>query len=386
MGQRKEELTIKYWSPHGRQEETTFHCNNTKIDFVMRAAKKVDLSDLSRCQNLENLDLSHNMLEELNLTPLSECLQIKELHLESNHLSKLDLWPLRENLNLQFLDVSENRLQGLDLTPVIQNVRTKMDSSVVVTVDNIFRFVYTREELSKRFEVLRTDGMSWKIPPVIIWSMYSDMVEKYDWAQLKERILFVMRKMESIYWYGAQRGLLQGLELGVIGGFDGDPLLLLDNAVSKMSFDDAQQAIFDTTVSLVQEQLESQGPALFFDVEGMKNTSASKLIPLIVDRRHEEIENLYLPIKGSKVDLRPLWLTHYGFNILDAADMRFITDLEGFDNLRMSFQEIGLDIVSKKVSSFPEYGESDYSESMRKHIFDFVREKELIDQMIQDVI
>lgn len=381
-----EEIIIKYWSPHGRQEETKFSCNHTKIDFVMRAAKKVDLSDLSRCQGLKNLDLSHNMLEELNLSPLSDCQQIEEIHLESNHLSKLDLWPLQENLNLQFLDISENRLQGLDLTPVIQHVRTKMDSSVVVSVDNIFRYVYARAELSKQFEVLRTDGMSWPIPPVIMWTLYSEMVKKFDWAQMKERIILALRKMKPIHWYGAQRGLLQGLGLGIIGGYDGDPNLLLDTAVATMSFDEAKQAVFDATVNLVQKQLEGSGPALFFDVEGMKKTSASKLIPLVVDRRQEEIENLRLPVKGSKVDLRPLWLTHYGFNILDAADMRFTTDLDGLSNLQLRFQEIGLDLAIKKVTSFSEQCECDYSESMQKHIFDFVKEKELIDQMIQEAI
>jgi len=261
-----------------------------------------------------------------------------------------------------------------------------MDSSVVVSVDNIFRFVYTRDELSKRFEVLRTDGMSWKMPPVIMWTMYSDMVGKYDWAHLKERITLTLRKMNPVYWYGAQRGLLQGLGLEVIGGFDGDPLLLLDNTVTKMTYDDARQAIFDRAVSLVQEQLERGGPALFFDVEGMKNTSASKLIPMIVDRRQEEIDNLSLPVKGSKVDLRPLWLTHYGFNILDASDMRFATDFEGLETLQSSFNELGLVLETQKVTSIPTHCESDYSASMQKHIFDFVREKELTDQMIQDVI
>ena len=381
-----EEITIKYWSPHGRQEETKFQCDNTKIDFVMRAAQRIDLSDLSRCYNLETLDLSHNMLEELNLSPLSMCSTIKEINLEGNHLKTLDLWPLRENIKLAYLNVSDNRLQRLDLTSLIQHVCTRIDSSVVISVDNILRFVYTRNEISKRFEVVRTDGISWSIPPVIMWHLYSEMKENYRWAQIKERIFLALSQMESIHWYGAQRGLLQGLNLAFIGGYDGDPHLLLANAAVEMSFDEARQAIFDTTVKLVQEQLEESGPTLFFDVEGMKNTSASKLIPLIVDRRQEEIETLSLPVKGSKVDLRPLWLTQYGFNILDAADMRFTTDIEGLENLRSSFNEIGLDLETKKVSSIPEYCASNYSESMQKHIFDFVREKELIDQMIQDVI
>ena len=73
-----EEITIKYWSPHGRQEETKFQSDHTKVDFVMRAAQRVDLSDLSRCHKLMKLDLSHNMLEDLNLSPLATCMTLNE--------------------------------------------------------------------------------------------------------------------------------------------------------------------------------------------------------------------------------------------------------------------------------------------------------------------
>ncbi|MBE0526473.1 MAG: hypothetical protein IH631_05990, partial [Candidatus Thorarchaeota archaeon] len=229
------EITIKYWSPHGRQEETKFQSGHTKIDLVMRAAHRVDLSDLTRCNNLIKLDLSHNMLEELDLFPISGCSSIQEINLQSNHLTGLDLWPLRNCTKLESIDVSENRLHGLDLTPIFHDTQVRMDSSVVVSADCILRYILTREELAKQFLLFRPDGASWSVPPVVIWNLYSEMTQLYDWAHLKERIIFALQRMVPMQWYGAQRGFLHGLGIQEIAGFDGNPRDLLDNAVMKMS-------------------------------------------------------------------------------------------------------------------------------------------------------
>ena len=369
-----EEITIKYWSPHGRQEETKFQCSHTKIDFVMRAAQRVDLSDVARCTDLEKLDLSHNMLEELDLTPVSGCALLEEINLQSNHLTKLDLWPLRANNKLVSIDVSENRLHGLDLTPIFLDTKVRMDSSVVVSADNILRYVFTRDELVQQFQLLRPDGANWAVPPVVIWNMYSEMTKRYDWAHLKERIVTVLQKMSPIQWYGAQRGLLQGLDFSMLDGFDGDPRLLIDNAVSKMSFAEAQQAIFDSAVKLLEEQLQKDGPTLFLDIEDMRETSASKLIPLIVEKREDEVEKSTLLVKGSKVFLRPLWMTHYGFKILSASGMGLTTDLEGLETLRKRFDELELELRIQKVTVAKDVYDGTTSKGMQKHVFDLMRE------------
>ena len=368
-----EEITIKYWSPHGRQEETKFQCGHTKIDLVMRAAQRVDLSNLVRCRDLQKLDLSSNMLDVLDLSPLSGCSSLEEIYIRSNHLTELNLWPLKDNARLVFIDITENRLHGLDLTPIFLNTGVRMDSSVVVTADNILRYVFTKDEMVNQFQLLRSDGASWAVPPVVIWNMYTDMMERYEWAHVKERIETVLQRMSFLKWYGAQRGLLQGLDISMLGGFDGDPSLLIDSAVMKMSHEEARQEIIDTAVKLIEKQLHQDGPTLFLDVENMRETSASKLIPLIVEKRKHEVENTTLLVKGSKVFLRPLWLTHYGFNILSASEMGLTTDLEGLEKLRESFDELEIEIATEKVTVVKDVYQGNASLSMQKHVFDLIR-------------
>ena len=136
----------------------------------------------------------------------------------------------------------------------------------------------------------------------------------------------------------------------MMAGYDGDPNNLLDLAVMKMSFEEAQQVIIDQAVQLIERQLNEGGPTLFLDIEKMQKTSASKLIPMIVEQRKHELENSTVLVKGSKVFLRPLWLTHYGFKILSATGMGMTTDLEGLHYLKTSFNELDMELSIEKVT------------------------------------
>ncbi len=368
-----EEITIKYWSPHGKQEETKFQSGHSKIDLVMRAAKRVDLSDISKCSKLKKLDLSRNMLEELDLSPISGCTSIQEINLQSNHLTTLNLWALKECIELRYVDVSENLLHGLDLTPIFLETRVRMDSSVVVSADNMLRYVFTKEELVKQFQLFRPDGAPWTVPPVVIWNMYNEMTKRFDWSELKERIDCVLQRMSKDQWYGAQRGLLHGLGIPEIAGIDCDPHMLLELTDDKLSFEDARQAIFDRAIQILEWQLNDDGPTLFLDIEKMRKTSASKLIPLIVEQRKQELENSTILVKGSTAFLRPLWLTHYGYKILLATGMGLTTDLEGLDRLRKSFGELDLELATQKVTVAKDTYEGKASRGMQRHVFDLIR-------------
>ena len=89
------------------------------------------------------------------------------------------------------------------------------------------------------------------------------MVAYQDWADIKERIDFVLHYMSPLDWYGAQRGLMEGLDIPMLGGFDGNPELLLENTISKMSYEEARQSIFDTVVKLIEQQLHEDEQEFF---------------------------------------------------------------------------------------------------------------------------
>jgi hypothetical protein len=367
------DLTIRYWSPHGRQEETKFQRNDTKIDLAMRAAKRVDLSDIQKCTGLEKLDLSFNMLDDLDLSPLASSSLLQEIQVQNNHLTNIDLWPLANCANLKEIDISDNRIRGLDLTPVFLMATVRMDSSAVISADSILHYVFTREQLCDKFKLIRSDKAPWTAPPVIMWVPYRELERKYDWPEIRQRIASLLDKIPKEKWFAAQRGLLSGFGMDELAGFDGNPANLLEDARNDISYRDARQAIFDTTINAIESQIERGGPTLFLDTERMSKTRASKLIPLIVERRQSEIENASITTRGRKVLLEDLWLTHYGYQILKALKLGLITDNEKLSLITEGFEELGMTTRIVKAGETSRSVTSFISESMRSYVMQLVQ-------------
>jgi len=339
----------------------------------MRAAKKIDLSDIHKCAKLQILDLSHNMLDELDLKALAGCSSINELRIQSNHLTSLDLWPLVDCIGLRELDLSENRLHSIDISPIFLRSRVRLDSSVVIYADSPLRYIFTREELAERFRLVRPDSAPWTASPVIIWSAYSDISRKIEWVEIKKRIDFLLRDLAPEQWYSAQRGLLNGLGMTELSGFDGDPKMLLEGTEDCNSFREANHIIFDNAVRLLEKQIDNDGPTLFLDIDKMRKTSASKLIPKIVERRTNEVETTVIPRTGSKVFLESLWMTHYGFQILEAANIGLVTTLESFNSIRDSFDEVGMTIETHESSTPQPADLHNISGGMHNHVLAIIR-------------
>ena len=135
----------------------------------------------------------------------------------------------------------------------------------------------------------------------------------------------------------------------------------------------ARNAIYDRTLELLENQLTNEGPTLFLEVERMKNTRASKLIPQIIELRKEEINNITLQIKGSRIFLRPLWLTHYGLTILKAMGMGLTTNSEGLAKIKSSFEELDLSIQTKEVKVIQPSYSGHGSSRMQHFVFNYIR-------------
>ena len=367
-----EEITIRYWSPHGRQEETKFRSDDKKIDLTMRAAKRVDLTNLQKCTTLVALNLANNMLEELDLSPLSGNQTLVEIHLENNHLPSLDLWPLSSCKSLSRLNLTQNRFPALDLTPVLASSYVLLDSSVVISSDNILRYLLTTNELAERFLLVRPDRAPWTAPPVLMWVSYETLAKKIGWSEIRDRILTVLDQITKNDWYAVQRGLLIGLGMEELAGFDGDPAKLLDNTTESMDYETAKRAIFDSAVELLDEQISNNGPTLFLETEPMKETRASRLIAKIVEARRREIENTTVLTKGSTSLMNALWLTHYGYKILRALEVGVRHFGVAIEEVKRSLEDIGLSLMTREVDSLETVDIEEpvvCSQSMRDFVF-----------------
>jgi hypothetical protein len=369
------EINIRYWGHMGRQEETKFRCSDHKIDMMMRAAQRIDLSELVNCTELEVLNLSTNMIEEIDFTPLSNSTTITSILLENNRLKILDLWPLANCQSLRLLDFKSNQLSSVDLTPVFLRANIELDSSVVISADYMLRFALTGEQLKNRFLLVRPDRAPWTATPVIIWNRYETLSKSFQWSEISDRIHAILDQVRDKDWFGIQRGLMMSFSLDDLAGYDGDPRDLLSATTPDMNYESARNAVFERAVELIDHQIESGGSTLFLDTEAMKTTKASKLIPKIIEARNREMENTVVPTKGSVALMNSLWMTHYGFKILQALDVGTQHYGDGLHQMRESLDDLGFDLKTEEVASISSTKISDpirASPSLKKHILHIV--------------
>lgn len=372
------EIIIKYTSPHGRQEERSFNSDASVIDLRMRAAMTIDLSELAECDRIETLDVSHNLVESIDMGPLQESQTLKRLLLQDNRLTNLDLWPLVNCSDLRMVDACSNRLRTLDITPVFTCEEMRTDSTVVLTADSILKYVTSPEDLKKRYHSVRTDRSTWTATPIIIWIDYPELIRRFGWKVVINRIRTVLERTPITKWFHAQRGLLEGLGVDELAGFDGRPSMLLDTVSDESDSEAALDSVYDRAVELLSEQIKNGGSTLFLNIGTMRNTRASKLIPEIIKLRHEEIEELTVPVLKGRAFLQSLWLTYYGFQLLSALRIGLSTDSRGLEKVKAALAEMGYELNIKRVDSVQHGGWKKTSQSHRAFVFSQARAQQQV--------
>jgi hypothetical protein len=345
----------------------------------MRAATSVDLSPLVRCSMLEILELSHNQLTFVDLSSLMDNKTLRRISLRDNHLDSLDLWPLAENQTLELLDLSGNRLRSLDVTPIAQCPVVELDSSVVIEADSILKYILTESRLEEQFYSIRTDhtmDSSWTATPIVIIKNYLQLSDSMEWSDVLVRIEKAFNSFSSKEWFPLQRGLLEGMGMTELSGFDGNPSLLLESMIGHEDFTGARDALYDCAVELLLGQFERKGPTLFLDTEKMKGTRASKLIPIIAELRLQELEDVVIPTIEGTALLQSLWLTSYGHELLKAMGFGLTTRCEELDPLLSNLEDEEINVKLQRVDKPPEIDCDRFSESFCSHVFTIVEQSD----------
>lgn len=366
------DLVITYTSHHGRQEERKFRSDDKKIDLFMRAATSVDISPLAECTALEVLELSHNQLAAIDLSSLENIRTLRRILLRDNHLTGLNLWPLAESSLLEYLDISGNRLRNLDITPVARCSLVELDASVVVEADPILKYVLTEPRIKKQFQSFRTDytlESSWTATPIVLFKSYSQLSEEMGWHDTFTRIEKSFNGLSPQDWFPLQRGLLEGMGVPELGGYDGDPGILIESVRHHSDFTAARDALYDCAVEQLLDQVERNGPTLFLDTEKMKGTRASKLIPAIAELRLQELEDVVIPTMEGTALLHSLWLTSYGYELLMAMGYGLTIRCEELDPLIANLEGEALNVKLQRVDDIPEINCERFSESFCNHVF-----------------
>ncbi len=359
------DFTIVYEGPSGRQEEEL--TDNSTLNLYMRAATRVSLEAVRHNSELTILELSKNQLESIDLEPLRSCSKLEQVRMRSNRLTSIDLWPLIELTSLEEIDLVDNRIHEINITPLIGKVNLLLDDSVTVSIDNVLRYLVSGKDTAT-LRLCKPSGETLVSSPRIQWRQYSDLSDEYGWETVHYNTLCILEGLDERCWFRAQKGLLEGLGISELSGFDGDPALILQNFYDSTEFHSIRSRVIDVVIGLLDEQLSSGGPTMFLDVKKMVGTRASKLIPLITTLRDSEVENAVVQIGGNRANLLPLWLTHWGFEILSVLRFGLTTDIDGLDLIQRNFKKLGFELETENTDPV----EIETPKNMSKGLIDFV--------------
>ncbi|MFW9863764.1 MAG: leucine-rich repeat domain-containing protein [Candidatus Thorarchaeota archaeon] len=349
----------------GYQDLIEFESVIAEIDLSSRNIVSIDLAPLSVCANLRKLNLSYNKLQTIDLSPLSSCISLQNLGLYNNQLQSIDLSPLKARTSLQVLNLGSNLLTAIDLSPLSQctnlrilavseNQLPNIDLSPLYTCSNLEqfsagqnRFVHTDvtplsnnvglpyKEEEESISWLRREGSKYGRPQkVCSWSFLYRIVKQHDTD------------------FRLQQDILYALGLDEYGFFDCDLRDLFLSIPPDTSIESVREEVVNELISQIGKIVESDkaAPGLALEKLIKKHPELAAIAPHILSHRNREMKRLAVTVKGSEVDLRELWLSAYGYEVLNALDMGLVTDLEGLQEITEALAELGFDLKTDRTS------------------------------------
>ncbi len=344
-------------------------CTNLQeVHLGWNRLSSVDLTPLSRCTSLQSLRASNNMLEDINLDALRPCTQLEEIAVAMNRLTRIDLEPLSSNealqtiwlsenqlhdvhfgntsgwTNLQELDLSGNRLEEIDLTVLMSCSHLKklyLNSNQIRTLDlTPLSFCTALEEV--KFEQDREyTALSWlPLSPTISSIHYERPSPAQTW-----RLLHHASRCRG-YDARLQQEIIYALGLGEYGFIDYD----LQNIFASIPL--------DTDLPIVCNQIRLHLVNRIIDAIDGNRTCTGATIEKLMSRhgeiaarfqdiselRKNEIRNVQVGVSEDNADLRELYLTSYGYDILSALGVKLTTDMDSLSLVIEAFHKLGLEL------------------------------------------
>jgi len=166
--------------------------------------------------------------------------------------------------------------------------------------------------------------------------------------RLRDNIKFFTELTYPEFRWMYRKFFFKELNFDVLEGYTGPLHILFDGISDKVDFTTMKQTIWKNLVEYVIIQLENNGSTLKFDVDlfPIHPDITLRILPLLIKRRKEEIENLHVDLHSDSVDVTPLKTTHYGMMMLLAVTNRLPDSLgrRHVQVIKQKLQDAGFEI------------------------------------------
>jgi len=343
--------------------------NLVRLDISCNYISQINLAPLEGCKTLKYLDLSENALEDVDLTPLKSCTKLETLDLSYNRIQDISLTPLIDCKSLRYFYIHNNNLDTINIAPlhhlhrlqkvIIDNLRAAKPVPIFKAEfgdnpPNLNDVLY-----AMTFKADRPDWLH-GCPQVKIIRLgaesYSTHVRKYGWESVHKHLEATKKLLPPKRDFLAQLAILEDLGMPELACYDGSISDIIAIIPTSGTYEEGVLEIQAKLISMLSMQLENGGSTLFFDIDRLATTPGSVLVPQIVSRRGKELKELILYQLDERVNLMPMWLTGFGFNILRAAGCGREERHTVLPNiLERSSSDIGISIPLKNTKSHKKY-------------------------------
>jgi hypothetical protein len=340
------------------------HTDLRQISLSHNQLQAIDLAPLSSCTKLQSLILSRNQLKSIDLSPLSSHTSMTSLLLSENQFQAIDLTPLAFYTSLRELDLSRNQLKSIDLSPLSSYTSmTSLDLSRNQFDSNDATYLFKGPRLNS--EATYGGLYSW----LNIWNLsYKRPASTYSWSFL-HHIAQQHGKDRRV-----QQDLLFALSLGDYGFLDHDLSDIFLSFPPETSILEVRETITKHLVEAIVASVERGGTTTGLDLETMIASHGEIAVRAqrIIELRSLEMQKVGVSVRGTNVDLRELWLTAYGYEVLTALikqhGFRFFrrgtfyldeperlgfklsSDLEVFDLIKNALDDLGFKLKIGETS------------------------------------
>jgi hypothetical protein len=170
-----------------------------------------------------------------------------------------------------------------------------------------------------------------------------------------------------------QQDILYAMGFKDYGFIDHDLKSFLLSIPPDTSIDEVRESVRQKLVEIIITSVDSGRTTSGLKLDDLltQNSGIAERADRIHDLRKAEMEQVRVGVKENDVDLRELWTTAYGGEILSRLDMRIITDQDGLEHVRHIITELGFELKTGETS----LSGVDMSDELKEAIWWIVKNK-----------
>lgn len=386
-------IIVNYVCQGGGRESITFERAETAVRLAGMGITSIDLAPLSSCNNMRRLELQENNLESLDLSPLSACASLEVLYMWGNPLGNIDLTPLRTCSNLKELGLSNSKLRAIDFTPLsgLSNLLTiglwrnqirEVDFNPLSTCSEL-RGIWVSQNPIESMDLTPLIPCS-KLTKIGIPAHYESesVLSRETLGLLSQAVMKATVRCDAPLSASALRSMKHVVSMFDKPETEWMAYAVVHNLLSLLGFKWAgilerpveltrkltlsKDELMKRIIIAVCRQVDKGGPTIGLDVNMMTEEGRlAKRVPTVLELRKTEMQD----VAFSRTDLRPLWLTAYGYNLLTIMNLGLKCDSGELSAVVGSLKQAGVEVrASKRRRTCPDTVPSPMAEYICKLI------------------